>query len=100
MKTLFILLFMTTATALSQSLPYSSITAPGESFSAGTVAARMIDGLGFRYFWATEGLRESDLAVKKPGTGLPASRLPELLGRRLARPVAADVPLSEADLES
>ena len=45
-------------------------------------------------------LRESDLALKKPGTGLPASRLPEVLGRRLSRPVLADTPLSEADLES
>ena len=28
-----------------------------EPYSAETVAARLIDGLGFRYFWATEGLR-------------------------------------------
>jgi N,N'-diacetyllegionaminate synthase len=44
-------------------------------------------------------LTESDLAAKKPGSGLPASRLPELVGRCLARGVAADVPLTEADLE-
>ncbi|TAK34823.1 MAG: hypothetical protein EPO28_15520, partial [Saprospiraceae bacterium] len=31
---------------------------------AETVAARMIDGLGFRYYWATEGLRPEDLAFK------------------------------------
>ena len=35
-----------------------------ESYSAETVAARLIDGLGFRYFWATEGLREEDLEFK------------------------------------
>jgi N-acetylneuraminate synthase len=40
------------------------------------------------------------LAAKKPGTGIPAARLRELVGRRLARAVAADVPLVEADLES
>lgn len=29
-----------------------------------TVAARLVDGLGFRYFWATEGLTEKDLSYK------------------------------------
>lgn len=43
-------------------------------------------------------LREEDLAVKKPGTGLPPSRMPELLGRRLARSVTSDTLLQEADL--
>lgn len=28
------------------------------------VAARMVDGLGFRYFWATDGLRTQDLAYQ------------------------------------
>ncbi len=44
-------------------------------------------------------LREEDLALKKPGTGLPAARLPEIVGRRLNRSVKADELLSEADLE-
>ncbi|HEY1558635.1 MAG TPA: N-acetylneuraminate synthase family protein [Kofleriaceae bacterium] len=39
------------------------------------------------------------LAAKKPGTGIAASRMPELVGRRLVRAVAADALLSEADLE-
>ncbi len=43
-------------------------------------------------------LREEHLAVKKPGTGFPASRMPELLGRRLARAVRSDTLLQEADL--
>jgi len=43
-------------------------------------------------------LREEHLAVKKPGTGLPPSRLPQLLGRQLARNVRADTLLQEADL--
>lgn len=34
------------------------------SYTAGSVAARMVDGLGFRYRWATEDLREEDLAYK------------------------------------
>lgn len=32
-----------------------------ESYNAGTVAARLVDGLGFRYYWGTEGLRPEDL---------------------------------------
>lgn len=39
------------------------------------------------------------LAAKKPGTGIPASRLPEMVGRRVRRAVVADVPLLEDDLE-
>ncbi|MEX0289416.1 MAG: DinB family protein, partial [Flavobacteriaceae bacterium] len=30
----------------------------------GTVVARMIDGLGFRYYWATQGLTEENLLYK------------------------------------
>jgi N-acetylneuraminate synthase len=43
-------------------------------------------------------LAEEDLTLKKPGTGIPAERLPELLGRRLRRAVAADALLAEEDL--
>ena len=35
-----------------------------ESYTPGNVAARMMDGLGFRYYWATTGLRDEDLAYK------------------------------------
>lgn len=44
-------------------------------------------------------LREDLLAVKKPGTGIPAERLHELLGRRLRRQVTVDELLHEDDLE-
>jgi len=39
-----------------------------------------------------------DLALKKPGSGLPAERLGELVGRTLLRSVAANVLLAEEDL--
>ncbi len=45
-------------------LPYYEIPDYPESYNAGTVAARVVDGLGFRYHWATEGLREEDLAYR------------------------------------
>lgn len=45
-------------------LPYREIPGYPAEYSAETVAARMIDGLGFRYYWATEGLRPEDLAFQ------------------------------------
>lgn len=47
-----------------QNLPYYQIPEAPENFTAGTVAARTIDALGFRYYWATEGLRLKDLTYK------------------------------------
>jgi len=44
-------------------------------------------------------LAEDDLALKKPGTGIPAERLPSLVGRRLRRAVHPDELLREDDLE-
>ena len=38
------------------------------------------------------------LSVKKPGTGIPANRLPSMIGRRLRRPLAAGEMLSESHL--
>jgi len=45
-------------------LPYATIPEYPSSYTAATVTARMIDGLGFRYYWATEGLRTEDLEYK------------------------------------
>jgi N,N'-diacetyllegionaminate synthase len=44
-------------------------------------------------------LAPEHLAMKKPGTGLPPGRLGEIVGRRLARPVAADQLLAAEDIE-
>ncbi|MCK0156968.1 hypothetical protein MWU65_07235 [Cellulophaga sp. F20128] len=45
-------------------LPYYEIPESPETYTPGSVAARMIDALGFRFFWASEGLRVEDLAYK------------------------------------
>lgn len=45
-------------------------------------------------------LQIGHLAAKKPGTGIPADRLPELAGRRLTRDLPADTLLTEEDLEA
>ena len=44
-------------------------------------------------------LAAADLAIKKPGTGLPPERLAESIGRTLRRPVEADQLLATDDVE-
>lgn len=63
MKTLLTLAFILSVSAAGAQadLPYREIPDYPTTFTAGTVAARVIDGLGFRYYWATEGLRPADL---------------------------------------
>ena len=43
---------------------YDEIPAAPADFTAPNVAARTVDGLGFRYFWATEGLTEKNLLYR------------------------------------
>lgn len=52
--------------SLSQStkLPFDHIPDYPDSYNEGTVAARLVDALGFRFYWATEGLNEEDLVYK------------------------------------
>jgi N-acetylneuraminate synthase len=44
-------------------------------------------------------LKEEHLTTKKPGTGMPAERLYEMVGKRLQRDLKADELLKEEDLE-
>lgn len=62
-------LLMNMINAQGEKLPYYEIPEASEKYTAGTVVARLIDGLGFRYYWATEGLREEDLAFKPSEDG-------------------------------
>lgn len=45
-------------------LPYYEVPEYSDKFTAGTVAARLVDGLGFRFYWASEGLSDKDLEYK------------------------------------
>lgn len=47
-----------------QNLPYSEISDTPDSYTEGTVLARYMDGLGYRYYWTTEGLLEKDLEYR------------------------------------
>ncbi len=73
MRQTFFLLCLLSFTAMTsqenkEPLPYAQIPDYPETYTAGTVVSRMIDGLGFRYYWATEGLRPEDLAYKPSET--------------------------------
>ena len=45
-------------------IPYYEVPDYPESYTAGSVTARLIDGLGFRFYWASYGLTETDLKYK------------------------------------
>ncbi|MHC4601356.1 MAG: hypothetical protein ACYS47_20360 [Planctomycetota bacterium] len=49
---------------MTDATPYTAIPDPPGKITAGAVLARLLDGLGFRFRWATEGLREGDYAFK------------------------------------
>lgn len=42
-------------------LPYQQIPDYPETYTPATIVSRMIDGLGYRYYWASEGLKETDM---------------------------------------
>jgi hypothetical protein len=62
--TILFIVFSFCSIAQDKTLPYYEIPAYPEIFTAGGVASRLVDGLGFRFYWATEGLRKEDLQYK------------------------------------
>ena len=66
---LFLSLFLLNPMNAQEELPYYQIPDYPEDYSPGSVAARMIDGLGFRYYWATQGLTQKDLDYKPSKDG-------------------------------
>ncbi len=62
-------------------LPYHQIPDYPEKVTAGTTIGRTLDGLGYRYYWATKDLTEKDLAFEPGNEGRPAKDVLEhLLG--------------------
>lgn len=55
---------MSQAQENNEALPYYEIPDAPENYSQGAVVARMVDGLGYRYYWATDSLSPEDLAYK------------------------------------
>ena len=54
--------------------PYHSIGEYPEVYTAATVMQRVIDGLGYRYHWATKDLTEKDLAYEPGNAGQTAQQ--------------------------
>jgi len=69
---IFILMVHANLQSQEMELPYKEIPAYPSNYASGNVVSRMIDGLGFRYYWATEGLTEKDLAHKPSEEGRTA----------------------------
>lgn len=67
------LIFMLSMSGFSQDkkkdLPYFEVPDYPKEFTAGTMAARMIDALGFRFYWASDSLTEKDLVYKANADG-------------------------------
>ncbi|WP_343488229.1 hypothetical protein [Allomuricauda sp. d1] len=50
-------------------LPFREIPEQPVEYSSGNIVSRMVDGLGFRYYWATEGLTQEDLEYRPTAEG-------------------------------
>nr|WP_299386701.1 DinB family protein [Allomuricauda sp.] len=59
-----LLLLGITMNAQEDQVPYYEIPDYPADYGPGNVAARMIDGLGFRFHWASKDLRQEDLDYK------------------------------------
>jgi hypothetical protein len=56
-------------------LLYTRIPEPPSEMSATSVLIRLMDGIGFRYRWATEGLREEDMEFRPCATSMTIQEL-------------------------
>lgn len=82
LKSLFCLtLFLFVMSVEGQELPYKQIPEAPETFTAGTAVSRMLDGLGFRFYWATEGLTVKNLAYNpSPNARTTEETIDHILG--------------------
>ena len=70
LSSIFILLcFTSNAQENMTELPYASIPEASENYTAGAIVSRMIDGLGFRFYWASEGLTADNLNYEPGNEG-------------------------------
>ena len=88
----------------SADLPYHEIPPPPGEVRGAAVMARLVDGLGFRLRWATEGLRPQDLDFRPGADSMTLRELLHHVGRligwldqHLGGPPLADLP---ADFEA
>ena len=61
MRTYLFFVFLSSSFLMAQeSLPFHTISELPKEFNPGNTLARSIEGLGFRYYWATYGLTENE----------------------------------------
>lgn len=58
------LVSFTQTTSQGNDLPFSEIGDYPNEFSQSNIVSRMIEGLGYRYYWATKSLNKNDLNYK------------------------------------
>ncbi len=77
-----IVLGLTTSSLPAQmdTLPYYEIPDYPDTYSETTTVMRMIDGLGYRYYWATDSLTAADLAYEPGNEGQAARAVLNHLG--------------------
>jgi len=63
----------TDSIVMEEQLPYFQIPEAPDAYNGTNVVARMIDGLGYRYYWATEDLRPDDLEFTPGNNGRKTS---------------------------
>lgn len=67
--------------ASEKELPYYEVPQYPEKFTAGTMAARMVDALGFRFYWASFKLRDEDLEFRlNPDSRSTVETIDHILG--------------------
>ena len=59
-------LIMSSQLINAQDLPFRELPPAAKIFTSGTIMGRITDGFGFRFYWATEGLKEEELSFR-PG---------------------------------
>lgn len=64
-----ILIAFNLQTMKAQELPYAQIPEYPSDHSSGNIVARMIDGLGYHYYWASKDLTATDLEYKPSADG-------------------------------
>lgn len=66
-KSIFFILFLISFAGLANAqniLPFREIPPAAKVYTSGTLMGRMTDGLGFRFYWATQGLTNENLSFK------------------------------------
>ena len=74
MRPLIVLFFFINTYTMAQentplALPFKSIPLATADYTAGNIIVRMIEGAGYRYYWATEGLTIEDLDYQPSESG-------------------------------